>query len=356
VQALVPPPDEARLAEALRRGQAYLQRLGIGAWLDAWIDPVVAADPEAAYLALLGAGELTGRAMLALRWDASRGLEQVEELRERCRTIEAAGGPLVQAKAVKLFVDGVVESSTAFLLAPYDDRSSADAGGVGDPLYEPETLRSIAVALHQAGFDLHLHAIGDAAVRCALDAIEAARQAGPARDARHTIAHLEMVDDDDIERFAAVDAIAACQPLWAVHDETDLILTQRLDAQRLERRYPFGRLRDAGATLALGSDWNVSTADPLRILHVATTRTPPDTPETPPLGPARERLTLEEGLLAYTAGSARVNRLEATCAQITVGKAADLVLLDHDPLGGGVPLTECHVAMTMVDGRVVYAR
>jgi predicted amidohydrolase YtcJ len=163
-----------------------------------------------------------------------------------------------------------------------------------------------------------------------------------------------MIDEADLGRFAELEAIAALQPLWALHDETDVIIAQRLDAARLERRYPFGRLLGAGATLAMASDWNVTTADPLRIMHVATERTPPGAPARAPLGPSSERLPLETCLQAYTSGSARVNRLDHISGRIAVGRAADLVLLDRDPVGGGVPLRDCRVRMTVVAGRVVH--
>jgi hypothetical protein len=350
VGRLVPTLDAAQQVDGLRRGQAYLHGLGIGSWLDAIVEP----DSEAAYLALVERGELTGRAALALCWDPARGLEQLRDLVQRRDAIEAHSDGNLQATAVKLFADGVVESSTASLLRPYSDGSATDLEGLGAGMLEAAQLREICIAADAAGFDVHTHAIGDRAVRGVLDALDAARTVNGPRDARHAIAHLELVDDADIPRFGRLGVIAACQPLWAVHDETDGLLVERLGPERLERRYPFGRLHRAGAPLALGSDWNVSTADPLAIMLVAVSRTVPGTVEGRPLGPSGERLDLGIALSAYTHGSARIVRSEREAGSIEVGKAADLVMLEGDPLRAGVGLPECRVLMTMVQGRVVF--
>lgn len=351
VERIKPAPDASRLAEALRRGQAYLHGLGITAWLDAIVDPT----DEAVYLDLAGQGELTGRAVMALRWDPDRGLAQLADLEARRRAIDVYGHVQLRPSAVKLFADGVVESSTAALLEPYADGSATDPDGLGAAIYAPDDLTSICAALGAAEFDIHAHAIGDRAVRDVLDALTATKTAGPQWDSRHAIAHLELVADPDIPRFAGLGVIAACQPLWAVHDESDTILGPRLGASRLERRYPFGRLRDAGAQLAMGSDWNVSTADPLQIMHAAIMRTPSAATEAVPLGPAAERLSFEEALTAYTGGSARALRLEREMGSIEVGKSADLVLLEGDPSTAGVNLPDCRVRMTLASGRVVHA-
>jgi predicted amidohydrolase YtcJ len=351
VERIKPAPTDATLREALRRGQAYLHSLGISAWLDAIVDP----GDERTYLSLADAGELTGRVSFALRWDADRGLEQIDELKDRRRDLESRRGGLLRPIAVKLFADGVIESSTAALLDPYADLSATDPRSCGASVYETRELRRICTAVDAAGFEVQAHAIGDRAVRDVLDALDAARSANGVRDSRHAIAHLELVDEADIPRFAALDVIADCQPLWAVHDETDQIVGRRLDTSRLERRYPFGRLRDADAALAMGSDWNVSTADPLQIMHVAVTRTPPRSTGIPPLGEPGERLTLDEALRAYTLGSARVLRLERDSGTIAVGKAADLVMLADDPFRPGTDLLDCTVNMTLVAGRPVYS-
>lgn len=335
---------------ALLRGQAELQRLGIGAWQEAHAD----RGRQAAYLAVLGRGELTGRATLALRWDHERGLDQVEELVERRREVAAVEPSRLQAGAVKVFQDGVVESRTAAMLQPYLDGSGATTSERGASMYQPETLRRMFIALDAERFTIHAHAIGDRAVRETLDALAAARLANGPRDGRHQIAHLQFVDAADLPRFPALGVIANCQPFWAYEDTYVKDLTRPFvgDA-RADRMYPFGSLARVGAQLAIGSDWSVSTPDPMQLLHVAVQRTPPERPGLRPLGPA-ERLSPEVALRAYTRGSALANGLDDT-GTIEPGRAADLVVLDRDPLAvPGRSFPEARALLTMVDGRAVW--
>lgn len=346
VRAHAPAPRPEDLEEALRRGQSYLLGLGISAWHDADVD----AAREAAYLALAGRGELLGRAALALAWDEERGPVQLDELSERRARIEREGAGRVRGVAVKLFGDGVIENRTAALIEPYRGERER-----GESRYAPDRLRAICRLLDEAGFAVHAHAIGDRAVREVLDALAAARRENGPRDARHAIAHLEMVHPADLPRFAAMGVIADCQPLWACREEpNDTLLRQRIGQTRWQRRYPFGSLARLGTTLAMGSDWDVSTADPLRIMEVAVSRTDPDHPGFRPLGAVAERLTPEIALRAYTRGSALVNHLDQVSGTIEEGKAADLVLLDGDPLAQGRPMIESRVLLTLVAGRPVF--
>jgi predicted amidohydrolase YtcJ len=168
------------------------------------------------------------------------------------------------------------------------------------------------------------------------------------------VAHLQFIDIADLPRLPALGVIANCQPYWAFEDAAIADLTRPVvgDA-RTERMYPFGSLARLGATLALGSDWSVTTPDPMHILHVAIARTPPEHPGARPLGPA-ERLSPEVALRAYTRGSALANGLDDT-GTIEPGRAADLVVLDRDPLAApGRSFAEARVLMTMVDGRAVW--
>jgi predicted amidohydrolase YtcJ len=346
----VPGATPREWEEALLRGQAELQRLGIGAWQEAHAD----RGRQAAYLAVLGRGELTGRAALASRWDHERGVEQVPELVERRREVASVDPTRLHAGAVKVFQDGVVESRTAAMLAPYLDGSGAPTTDRGESVYHPDRLREMFVALDAERFTIHTHAIGDRAVREALDALQAARLANGPRDGRHQVAHLQFVDSADLPRFRALGVIANCQPYWAYEDAYVGDLTRPFvgDA-RADRMYPFGSLARLGATLALGSDWSVTTPDPLDILHVAIARTPPERPGLRPLDPA-ERLSPEVALRAYTRGSALANGLDDT-GTIEPGRAADLVVLDRDPLvAPGRSFAEARVLLTMVDGRAVW--
>lgn len=349
--APVAPPAE--LEAALRWGQGELHRLGVTGWHDA----DVTVEQQAAYLALEARGELTGRVALALRWVPDRGMEQVSELVARREAIRSDGAGRVRAVSVKLFQDGVVENATAALLEPYQDGRGRAPRDRGPSVYSAKQLRDICVALDRERFAVHAHAIGDRAVREVLDALTVARKTNGPRAPRHSIAHLQLVHPTDLPRFRALGVVANCQPFWAYPDDDVRGLDRTLlGADRVARMYPFGSLQRVGTTLAIGSDWNVTTADPLQLLEVAVRRIDPAHRSARPLGPASERLTPEAALRAATRGSAYVNWSDDESGTIELGKAADLVLLDRDPLAaGGGPFGDARVLLTLIDGRPVWA-
>jgi predicted amidohydrolase YtcJ len=204
------------------------------------------------------------------------------------------------------------------------------------------------------GFQVHLHAIGDRAVRESLDALEAALAANGANDNRHHIAHLQVMHPNDIPRFAALGVTANVQALWAAHEaQMDNLTIPFIGPERAARQYLFGDLLRSGARLAGGSDWAVSSANPLRAAQVAVTRTLLGT-DAEPLLPGQS-LTLAETLAAYTAGSAYVNHLDETGA-VEVGNLADLVVLDRDPFAGPPDeIAGASVELTYVGGERVFA-
>ncbi|MDQ3449063.1 MAG: amidohydrolase [Chloroflexota bacterium] len=350
VARLSPPATAQEHEEALIIGQAYLHGLGITSWNEAIVD----AETQAAYLALEARGVLTGRASLSLLWDEDRGLEQIAELRDRREAIRALGSPRLRAESVKIFQDGVIESRTAALLEPYLDGAGRPSQEMGMSTHPPKLLMESVSALDREGFAVHAHAIGDRAVREVLDAVAAAIDANGRRDARHNIAHIQLIDPLDIARFAALGVVANAQPLWAAEDSYLRDLTRPIvgDA-RTDRMYPFRSLATAGARLAIGSDWNVSTADPLALLEVAVRRVTPQRPDDPPFGPA-ERLSLEAALEAFTAGSAFVNGFDHDAGVVETGRAADLVVIEGDLLSGSVRPTETAVVLTIAGGRIVH--
>jgi len=209
--------------------------------------------------------------------------------------------------------------------------------------------------LDALGFQCHFHALGDRAVRDALDAVEASRAANGPSDTRPHLAHLQVVHPDDVARFARLDATANIQPLWAAHEpQMDELTIPFLGAERAAWQYPFGALLRSGARLAAGSDWPVSSPDPLQGIHVAVNRVTPDGDDAPVFLPG-ERIGLAEALAAYTAGSAHVNHLDDT-GRIQVGALADLVVLDRDPFDGPTEaIAQTGVALTYVGGEAVYA-
>jgi predicted amidohydrolase YtcJ len=279
-------------------------------------------------------------------WDRDRGLEQVDELVER-RSRAASG---FAPRSVKLMLDGVAENFTAAMLDPYLGENGVPTSNSGIDFIDPSQLREIVTRLDANGFQCHFHAIGDRAVRSGLDAVQAALERNGPSANRHHIAHIQVVHPEDIPRFGALDVVANAQPLWACQDEyqTDLTIPF-IGAERTSWEYPFGSLLRAGARLAMGSDWGVSTANVMEEIDVAVTRTG-DSGE--PLNPG-EALDPMDALTAFTAGSAYVNHSEDHSGSITVGKLADFAILDRDPLRGG-SFREARVVITIVGGQVVY--
>src|SRR6185312_8211739 len=251
--------------------------------------------------------------------------------------------------------DGVVENCSCSLLEPYGDPGAYPSGHRGLEYVGGGRLRSAVVALDAQGVQVHMHAIGDRACRDALDAIEAARVSNGPSDHRHHVAHLQIVHPDDVPRFGALGIIANIQPLWACNDPQMSELTlPRLGEERMGWQYPFGDLARTGATLAAGSDWPVSTPNPLLEMEVAVTRVDPGDREAEPFLPD-QRLSLPQAFDAFTMGSAFVNHDDQASGSIDVGKRADLAVLDRDVFAADAgPLGDAHVVMTMVAGRVVF--
>jgi predicted amidohydrolase YtcJ len=346
VEDLVPPTSPREWERAILEAQRHLHALGITAWQDAYVDD----EPFAAYLALADRGVLTARAVCALWWDRHRGIEQVPDLVERRDRAREAG---IDGGTVKVMIDGVCENFTARMLRPYLDGDGRETENRGIRFVDPELLPQAVTRLDAEGFQVHFHAIGDGAVREALDAVEAATRANGRRDARHHIAHLQVIHPDDVPRFAELGVAANIQALWACHEpQMDDLTIPFLGPERTGWQYPFRSLADAGAVLACGSDWSVSSADPFLQMETAVTRVSPESRDERPFIPD-ERLTADQVLTAFTRGSAFVNRLDGLTGAISPGMAADLVAVDHDPFVDG-PIGDAHVELTMVSGRVVH--
>ncbi|MEO7665284.1 MAG: amidohydrolase [Candidatus Limnocylindrales bacterium] len=360
VLAFVPPHDATTLEGAIVVAQAELHALGITGWQDANVHP----ERLAAYRAVAGRGQLTARVECALQVsdrDAWGGTEGMSAIRDAVTATAreagsgAAPGPgRLSANAVKHFVDGILENRTGALTTPYLDAAGAPNGGIGILNHEPATLRRLAVELDAAGFQLHYHAIGDLGVREALDAIEAARLANGPGDRRHHIAHIQLIHPADVPRFAALDAVANAQPLWAVHEaQMDELTIPILGPERTTWQYPFGSLLRAGATLAFGSDWTVSTADPFPQIEVAVRRTWPGNRDTDPFLPW-ERITLDEALRAATVGSAFVNHQD-DAGWLGVGRLADLAIVDRDiDAPAAAFIGDARIAGTILGGVFVF--
>ncbi|MFB7426490.1 amidohydrolase [Streptomyces hydrogenans] len=352
VSRLVPASTaEDRLA-GLLRAQRLLHSLGITGWQDALLGSFNGmSDPSDAYLTAAQDGSLTARVTGALWWDRERGSEQIPELVARRERLTSGR---FRAGSIKIMQDGIAENFTAAMTVPYLDGCGCATGNTGLSFVDPEALRGYVTELDALGFQVHFHALGDRAVREALDAVEAAIAVNGRRGNRHHLAHLQVVHPSDLNRFAALGAIANIQPLWAAHEpQMDELTIPFLGEERAAWQYPFGSLLRSGATLAAGSDWPVSSPNPLEGIHVAVNRRGPESPEGKVFYP-EERIDLVSALTAYTAGAAHVNGHD-DAGSLIAGHLADLVVLDRDVLAAPVEeIGEARVERTYVGGTLVH--
>ncbi|WP_329466060.1 amidohydrolase [Streptomyces sp. NBC_01431] len=346
-----PRSTPAERLAALLRAQAHLHSFGITAWQDAIVGSFGSMDdPADAYVAAARDGSLTARVVGALWWDRERGAEQIPELVEKRR--ELSHGRF-RAGSVKIMQDGVAETGTAALLGPYLDACGCATANTGTSFVDPVQLRSYVTQLDALGFQAHFHALGDRAVREALDAVQAARETNGWTDTRPHLAHLQIVHPDDIGRFRALGATANIQPLWAAHEpQMDELTIPFLGKERAGWQYPFAALLRSGATVAAGSDWPVSSPDPMHGIHTAVNRITPE--EEGPVFLPEQRITLTAAFAAYTAGTAHVNHLDDS-GSIRAGALADLAVLDRDPYAGPPEeIGATRVLGTYVAGRRVH--
>ncbi|MFL4474874.1 amidohydrolase [Paeniglutamicibacter sp. MACA_103] len=361
VNALLPSPDTATLRAGLLAGQAYLHSFGITGWQEAILGNYAGyRDGSETYRALYAEGLVSGQAAGALWVPRETTLGDVPHLVEDFlarRQENAAAG--FRTTTAKIMVDGVAENQTAAMLDPYLRTCACgpdSTGSTGLRYLSREVLGAVAIALDAAGFDLHLHVIGDGAARMGLDALEAARAANGVGSGRHHLAHLQVIHPEDVARFGALGLSINAQALWACNDDQMTELTTPfLGAERAGWQYPFRSLIDAGAHLVMGSDWPVSTPNPFQAIHVAVNRSHPDHPDAEPLVPG-QAITLLEAMRGYTAGSAWINR-DAEGGSLGPGSRADMVLLDSDPFAlDSRDLHAVGVELTLAAGHVVFAR
>ena len=361
VARVLPPVTDQLLADGILHAQEHLFSVGVTGWQEAILGSYGGyPDASAAYRSLAADGRLKARATGALWVPRDTTVDTVPDLvqsfTERRRANAEAGFRTVSAK---IMVDGVPENYTAAMLDPYlrpcacADDAPADERGL---LYlSPDVLTAVSVALDEAGFDLHMHVIGDRAVRTGLDAVAAARSANPGSAGRHHMAHLQVIHPRDVARFAELDVTVNAQALWACNDDqmTELTLPL-LGDERSGWQYPFAGLEAAGARLAMGSDWPVSSPDPWQAIHVAVNRAHPDYPGAPPLVPG-QALALGSALAAYTSGSARLNR--AGGGTLAPGAPADLAVHSANPFElDPADLSSLQSEMVLVGGEPVFVR
>ncbi len=343
VSSLLPPyPDsqvDAGFADAQKEALSYGITAIIDPSADDWmLDGYKRAD---------AAGNLELRVKAAVKIEAEEGPDGVKRVLEWKDRYDSDRLTVMSAK---LFVDGVIETGTAALLEAYVGSNES-----GDLLFTPEQIDAISTEADNAGLQLHAHAIGDRAVRVTLDAYEAAQKANGVRDSRHQITHLELIDPTDIPRFKQLGVIANVQALWAYPDTYITDLTEpKIGPERSEWLYPFGALKEAGATLVGSSDWSVSSMNPLEAIQTGVTRQDIEDPAGRVLTP-QHRLELMDMLKAYTVNAAYAAFDEANSGTLTAGKRADIVVLDRDITAGpATDIAKGSVLATLIDGDIVY--
>jgi predicted amidohydrolase YtcJ len=358
----VPPPTARELTDALLTAQRHLHSLGITSIQDACVgDAGELSIPDAfdTYRRAAADHLLTLRVTGALWWDRHLGLRQIERLQERREQVD--GGGYFRATTVKMMLDGVCETFTAAMGAPYLDEHGADTNHAGNLFIEPGELSEATRRLSDLGFQLHFHAAGDRAITMALDSLEAlpvvARESG-----RHQIAHLQFIRPSDLERFGRLAVVANFQPLWACQDDHSTELTVPfVGPERATWQYRIGEVLRLGGRVAFGSDWPVSSADPLQEIHVAVNRVLSArlgrrgaTETTNPLLPA-EAITLDAAIQAFTNGVAYVNHADDVAGTLAPGMLADVAVIDQD-LYAMPPdaIGSASVVMTVASGQVVH--
>ncbi|MEK4029174.1 amidohydrolase [Pseudobacillus sp. FSL P4-0506] len=284
-------------------------------------------------------GELTARIHL---WPALNGnLEHVKRLRETYQSDK------LRVSGLKQFIDGVITARTAYLIEPYADQPDTR----GEASFPPETIKKWVVEADQEGFSVRFHAIGDGAIRLALDAYEEAQKTNGKRDSRHSVEHIEVIHPDDIPRFKELGVTASMQPDHFAMSERG-VYTDRIGLEREKYVFPIKTLQETGANLAFGTDFPIDVLNPLLQIYRAVTRID-SSGET--VWHPHERITLAEALKAYTAGPAYGSFREGELGTLEAGKLADIVVLEKnlfDLPAEDIPDTK--VQVTIVDGKVVY--
>lgn len=351
VEAVIPPWTHEDHVNNLAAALKVMQHLGITALEEAMATPEIAA----AYKTLDKRGELSQRSTLCLHHDPD--LDDETQIKSFLTQRQELAGDRLQAGCVKLFLDGAYGSHTVVLLEPYSD--DPETYGRGELFIERDRLMRLVTRLDAEGFQIHVHAQGDGAVRAALDAFAEARRHNGFRDNRHTIAHLCLIDDADLPRFRKLGVIASFSPLWSLGDPWETVFAPRLfGAERASQIFKTRSSLEAGVMIAWGSDWDVTSVSPLEGLETATTHRYPGgidlEGKVDSVWNPTERVSLEQAIVAYTSAGAYLMHDDKQRGSLVTGKLADLVVLDRNLFA--TPPLEIHdaqVMMTVIGGQVI---
>jgi predicted amidohydrolase YtcJ len=351
IRRAIPEPSRAEKLQALRTGIRLANQLGLArvhvlGGVNAGRDDLQNVD---LLEELRRDGELTLRFYLAYRLDppemTPRQLQEVIQAQQRYHDDWIAAG------SAKIFLDGVIETHTAAMLEPYSD----DPRLKGQLLWDPEKYKEFVAQLDREGIQIFTHAIGDGAIRLALDAYEAAAKKNGTHDLRHRVEHIEDPSAADIPRFGKLGVIASMQPLHAYPDDDTLkSWAPNVGPERAQRGWPWHSIQAAGGVLAFGSDWPIVTLSPWPGLQNAITR---QTTDGEPEGGwiPSERISLTDAIKGYTLNAAFAGHREKTEGSIGPGKLADLIVVSQDLFKTDpLKIAATKVLLTMVGGRVVY--
>jgi predicted amidohydrolase YtcJ len=299
-----------------------LAQQGIVEAQDAWITPGITEI----YLAAISKGALLLDYNLAFKIETHEWLKSIEFAKADREKVLALDSKQLTAKTCKFFADGVFGSGTASVLEPYFD----DAHNHGEPLWNSSELKAACLEAAELGFQLHIHAIGDAGVRQALDAIEHVQHRLGIPKLPNVIAHVELISDSDIARFAKLNVVANMQPLWAQADGMLMSCVPRLGIERIDQMYRMRDLISSGAVISFGSDWPVSSSNPILGIATAVTR---QTTEAKPEGGwvIEQALTAEEAFASYSS-SVAFQLTGIKSVPLSVGQPCDFIVLDQNPL------------------------
>jgi len=354
VEQVIPPYTVEQLIEGLR----YFQNMAHSYGITTVHIPGIAVDllPLQALRQLEDSGEMSLRFRGALTVNANEDVDIVEKL---IQTREQNKGRLFEISAAKMFMDGVVEGGTAYMEQPYLTKPNFR----GEPDWEPQKFNRMCAALENAGFQIHVHSIGDAATRVTLDGFAYARQQNGSGDRRHMLTHLHFVNPEDIQRLANLGVMAVVQPFWFLVDCHYWQIVDYLGQERADRQYPMKSFFDSGVVVASSSDYNVTVPpNPLAAIETGITRKCPTEviAEHPDYNKAlnpSEAVTLEEMIASYTINGAYANFLEKASGSLEIGKKADFIVLDKNLFD--IPVEEIHtvqVLLTFFEGKEVYRR
>jgi len=345
VDGFIPESTEEQRYKGLLAGLKQANTFGI----TAYIEPGVSEDNISLYAAADRRGELTTRVLASVSpIDAlpdNFGPEVFDLLAKR----DQFRGTYLNVDSVKVYIDGVIETRTSTMLEPYLDGSNFS------PFYEQDELNALYEKFDEMGVQIHTHAIGDGAIRIALDAYEHAFFANGPNDNRHQIVHLQLIDEADIPRFAELNVAANFQCMWCYPDVYIDLAVDIVGEERVKQFYPVRSIKNTGAMLVGGSDWDVSSLNPLDAIETAVRRQDPYEESGRVLGENQE-IDLITALDMYTRNAAYIMRLENKTGSIEVGKRADLIVLDRNLFDIPViEINEARVLLTIMDGKTVYS-